>query len=111
MTTTLSTAITGIPRRTNRYHPSPTRHSTNRRRKRPTPSLPSVMPVMMNAAKVGPRKIEAGERTHVSRGLLKGRRPEPSSESTYGSSKSHVTGVGDDEEEDQRMASEQILVR
>src|ERR687893_3265937 len=48
------------------------------------------MPVMTNAAKNGPIKTEAGERTHTSRGLLKGRRPAPSSESTYGISTSHV---------------------
>ena len=81
MTTTLSTTITGMPTKTNRYHLKPTRHSTNRRRKRPTPSLPSVAPVMTNAAKNGPMKTLKGN-VHVSRGLLNGRSPEPSSEST-----------------------------
>jgi len=38
------------------YHLKPTRHSTIRCTKRPTPSLPSVMPVMMNADKNGPTK-------------------------------------------------------
>jgi len=44
---------------------------------------------MMKAAKNGPVKIVTGL-VHFSRGLLKGRRPAPSSESIYGSSKSHV---------------------
>jgi hypothetical protein len=89
MTTTLSTAITGMPTKANRYHRSPTHHSTNRRRKRPTPSLPSIAPVMTNAAKNGPMKTVKGD-VHISRGLLYGSSPEPSSESTYGSSVSHV---------------------
>jgi hypothetical protein len=49
-----STMIAGMPTRTNTYHLSATRHSTIRRSKRRTPSLPSVTPVMMNADSVGP---------------------------------------------------------
>jgi hypothetical protein len=52
-------------------------------------SLPSVAPVMTNAAKNGPIKILTGA-VHCSTGLLYGRSPAPYSESTYGSSKSHV---------------------
>jgi hypothetical protein len=47
------------------------------------------MPVMMNAAKVGPRKIPMGSATRPSRGLLSGRRPAPSSESTHGAQAIH----------------------
>jgi hypothetical protein len=48
-TITLSTKIAGTPMKANRYHRSPTRHSTIRRNKRPIPILPLVTPVMMNA--------------------------------------------------------------
>jgi hypothetical protein len=54
ITTVESNTIAGIPKRTNRYHPNSTRHSTIRRSKRRTPSVPSVAPVMINAERVGP---------------------------------------------------------
>src|ERR687898_776395 len=89
MKTTLSTAITGMPMKVKRSYLKPTRHSTNRRRKRPTPALPSIAPVMMNAARNGPIKIQAGA-VHTRIGLLHASSPEPSAESTWGSSLSHV---------------------
>ena len=88
---TLSRMIAGRPMRANRYHRNPIRHSTNWRNKRPTPSLPSVIPVMMNADKDGPTKEARRMVPYNPSGLRYGRRPAPSSESTNGShAASHV---------------------
>jgi hypothetical protein len=83
-----STATTGGAMRTNRCHRMPTRHNTNQRRKRRMPAFPSGAPVMMNADKNGPRKtpkIWRNEPPPINgrvKGLLNGRSPIPSSEST-----------------------------
>src|SRR5882724_7919753 len=85
VTMTVPSAIpTVTPARANRYHRSPTRHSTNRRSKRPMPALPSIAPVMMNADRNGPSRMPTGTTKPFMRGLLYGRRPAPSSERNHG---------------------------
>ncbi len=70
--------------RANRYHRSPTRYSTIRCSKRRMPSLPSVIPVMMNPDKVGPRRIAAAlSKPDAAPLSSNGSRPTPSLESTH----------------------------
>jgi len=85
-----SARIAGKPTRANRYHLSPTRHSTIFCSKRPMPSLPSVTPIMTNAPKAGPVKLPRPPVAISGGGLLKDMRPRPSAESKKGSQTSHV---------------------
>jgi hypothetical protein len=55
------------------------------------PALPSVVPVTMDAAKVGPRKTQAAPvKNTLPSGILNGKRPTPFAESASGTVTSHV---------------------